>query len=367
MINSANPTTNYGTSETILLGKNGGEFNRGLIGFDLNALHHDTTIIRADLEFTLTQDGDVSASEYGMSLAYILKKAWTEAGVTWNKNDGSNNWQVAGATGSTDIEAVVIGACDFNVADVVGDKKTIILDPLSVQQFVNYSQNNFGLLLRHNAELNNAYQVGSTQNSTAGNRPKLTIEWFNNTNHVANEITFSGDSKSIPFNSWCPLLVRGLLTETGEFWTENPERLAIVGYTAAQLKTYVDANISALSGSPQAVLLNIGSNDLATGTAEATYKTAVTGVIDAYLTKFPTTTVYVAYPWRSGYDAGSLAMKGWIDAVIATYASGVAAGHNENIWLKPNVANMSWDGTHYNAAGEVECKNQWLTVLGYGA
>lgn len=60
-------------------------------------------------------------------------------------------------------------------------------------------------------------------------------------------------------------------------------------------------------------------------------------------------------------------MAGWIDAIIADYPGRCYAGHDERIWLEggDNGATMTYDGTHYSAAGQAECVNQWKTILGY--
>lgn len=181
------------------------------------------------------------------------------------------------------------------------------------------------------------------------------------------EITFAGDSKTNFNDYWPTLLLSALKTETADVWRERCKRFAVAGYTAAQLLTVLQASLSSAIGEPEAVLLNVGANDQSGGTIEATFKTALTGIINAYRTQFPDTPVYVAFPWRNDVatPTSPATLKTWIQAVIATYPSGVFAGHDETVWFANNIATYSADGAHYNAAGSVEVVNQWLAVLGY--
>lgn len=181
------------------------------------------------------------------------------------------------------------------------------------------------------------------------------------------EITFAGDSKATADDDWTGLLVAQLETATADVWRERPRRVSAALWKAAELHAGADAVLPYTNGAPEAVLMNIGVNDLTAGTAEATYEAELTGAIDAYRTQYPSATVYVAYPWRQGKSVQAATMKTWIDAVIATYPSGVAAGHDETVWLEggDDGATMTSDGIHYSAAGQAECADQWQTVLGY--
>lgn len=181
------------------------------------------------------------------------------------------------------------------------------------------------------------------------------------------EITYAGDSKANNNDHWPILVLDSLDTATGHIWRERPGRQAVAGYTAAQLHTLLDAQLPGALGHPSAVLMMIGANDESAGTNEATYKAALTGCIDAYLTQFPSTTVYVAKPYREDVatPTSPATLAGWIDAVIATYGSNVLAGHDENGWFKTGIATYSDDLCHYNAAGAVAAAAQWMTILGY--
>ena len=90
------PTTNYGTGTDIEVGYNTTDKLHGLIQFDFVNLPGGASISSAVL--TLKTNGTTPVA-FTLQLYRILvaNAAWTEAGATWNKKDGSNNW--AGSVG----------------------------------------------------------------------------------------------------------------------------------------------------------------------------------------------------------------------------------------------------------------------------
>lgn len=182
------------------------------------------------------------------------------------------------------------------------------------------------------------------------------------------QIAYAGDSKTNFNDWWQPLLLTALKTETGDIWRERYRRIAEAGWTSAALLSSINSNLSALVGSPEAVLVNIGANDQSAGTNEATYKANLTGIIDAYRSKTPSAVIYVAIPYREDVatPTSPATMKTWITDVVTGYASAnVKLGHDETVWFAGDIATYSDDGAHYNAAGSAEVVNQWMTVMGY--
>lgn len=94
----ANPDTNYGSSTgvlcgTIFLAGAKSQFWRAIANFDVSSISGET-ITAAKLRRNMTID-------YGAERAETIYRCtrpatWTEAGVTWNKYDGSNAWTAAG-------------------------------------------------------------------------------------------------------------------------------------------------------------------------------------------------------------------------------------------------------------------------------
>lgn len=138
------------------------------------------------------------------------------------------------------------------------------------------------------------------------------------------------------------------------------------GYTAE----YVADSIitTALAGEPRnhiVVLFNLGVNSFGTA-IEADWIADVETIVDAVHARWPQASVYLARPWKQGYDAVADDYADWIDTIVAARTF-CYVGHDERVWLKggDNGATMTYDGIHYSSAGQAECAAQWATVLGY--
>lgn len=179
-----------------------------------------------------------------------------------------------------------------------------------------------------------------------------------------------GDSRTFTGgNTWDDTLIANLNTaDPSAWWVQYPLAYGINGYDVEDMKLYVDANLSSLSDiPPRFILINLGANDFAAMPAEATWKANYTSIIDSFRAKWATSTIYLARPWSRGQGANSNIMAGWIDDIIAGYASRVALGHDERVWMEggDDGTTMTTDGIHYSAAGQIECAAQWQTVLGF--
>jgi lysophospholipase L1-like esterase len=115
-----------------------------------------------------------------------------------------------------------------------------------------------------------------------------------------------------------------------------------------------------------AVLLNLGVNDMSAGTSQAAYISNLQYVLDQVHARWPAALVYIAYPWKAGFDTQANAMAGWVDTVVAS-RSFARHGHDERIWLKgsDNGASETIDGVHYSVTGENLLWPLWKTILGY--
>lgn len=175
-----------------------------------------------------------------------------------------------------------------------------------------------------------------------------------------------GDSKSTSSYKW-PEQLRSRLNELGPYnYQETPTRFATGGYTAANMHTYIDANLAAESGTAHTVTINLGANDVNSVPAEATWKADMVGIIDPIRAKWPSAKIYIAKAGRQGFATECNTLAGWIDDVIALYASGVYAGPDERDWMEggDDYATYTTDGTHYSATGVIECASQWRTIIG---
>lgn len=175
---SDNPTTNYGTNTSMNIGfdTGGGGAGRALIKFDLSSIPATATITSAIL--TLTPVTDNSSNARTLSV-YRCLRAWTEAGATWNKYDGTNNWGTAGAENTTsDRESTAIGTLSVSASETLNVGKDITLDASKMQEFITGALANNGFVLRVNTESNDGYNWASSDHVTAAYRPKLVIEYL---------------------------------------------------------------------------------------------------------------------------------------------------------------------------------------------
>ena len=115
---------------------------------------------------------DTSNQSYEL---YALKRAWSEASVTWQVASTGTNWQTAGASGANDRETTVLGALTGSASGTL----TVNLNAAGiakVQSWINSPASNFGFILLDFAQ-SNGLDLSSSEAATVGQRPKLTITY----------------------------------------------------------------------------------------------------------------------------------------------------------------------------------------------
>lgn len=199
VIRSSSATTNFGTSTTIRVGEVAGSAitDRGLFKPDLSGIPAGATIHSCMLSLMVTGKSDASNNRY--ILAYRQKRAWTESGATWNKYDGTNNWGAAGGFDPTDCEQTAAGQIWLFQAMQVNKRVNIMLDCSLVQEWVDGTFANNGVLLKSSSEVNDAFAFGSSDNATAGNRPLWQIIYSVDVSIAANPgtLTLSGQQATV--------------------------------------------------------------------------------------------------------------------------------------------------------------------------
>ncbi|MBK8113300.1 MAG: hypothetical protein IPK44_01625 [Candidatus Accumulibacter sp.] len=172
-----------------------------------------------------------------------------------------------------------------------------------------------------------------------------------------------GDSKSTAAYQW-PRKAMDLLASDTRPWEPRPAAYATSGWKASDLLAALQAGLGAEWATAHRAWVNIGANDLSAGTSEATYKANLAGIINALRAKYPTITIAVARPWIKTKNTESAAMKAWIGAVVATYASGVQLGPDETVWLENGDDGVTYtlDGIHYNSTGVTAAAAQWAAL-----
>lgn len=174
-IYSLNATKNYGSETYLSLGEINtvsGAIYRSLIKFDLSSIPTNAVVSSAVLSLYCTTDRASNARTYRV---FRTLRAWTEAGVTWNKYDGTNNWGAVGGFDATDCEQTDIGTRDFTATETVNEYKDFPLTASAVQAMIDGSFTNNGFLLKVDTENNDGYYFSSSE--APSNTPKLVITY----------------------------------------------------------------------------------------------------------------------------------------------------------------------------------------------
>jgi len=171
-------TTNYGTATGFAVAQSAGADYNGLLEIDVSSIPTEaecqSAILRLVLDFTA---GAIAAT---MTIYPILSANgdWTELGATWNTKDGANNW-AGGNTGcgtsGTDHSATSIGSFTVQAADAAGAVYNITITASEVQKWFGSSNQNYGIVFKSNSTNTKAFR--SSDNATAGDRPKLTVAY----------------------------------------------------------------------------------------------------------------------------------------------------------------------------------------------
>lgn len=146
------------------------------------------------------------------------------------------------------------------------------------------------------------------------------------------------------------------------------ETIARPGYTVAQMKALVDADMAAWASDPvQSVLFNLGANEMGILPAQATWEANLAYILDAFHAKWPAVKVYLMRPWRRGYAADANTLATWINNVVTARAAWAFNGPDERVFLENGDDGVTYtsDGVHPNAAGYALTATQWQTALGY--
>lgn len=174
-----------------------------------------------------------------------------------------------------------------------------------------------------------------------------------------------GDSKSSGFAAELTDLLQAELPLS--MWLKN-DPLTIGGVSTEQLYARVDSDLAARPSSPEYlwVLLTLGTNDVPVLPAEAAWKTATAGILDAIHAKWPNARVGLARPWKRDATAECNTLAGWQDDVMASRPWSFH-GPDERIYLEngDDGATYTTDGTHPTLAGYTLAAQKWLEAMGY--
>jgi len=157
---SAVPNTNYGTLTRLCTAS-----------YTTNVIHFDTTDIPAGATFS---QGDLLLYCYaaGNSATTYLRRltqlGWTEAGVTWNKYDGTNAWATAGGDSTTTNQTSIT---------LAGTGWHTWSSYALIQDCYDNQSKNVHLHIPANTDANGANHYSRDYTTDTSLRPKLTVTY----------------------------------------------------------------------------------------------------------------------------------------------------------------------------------------------
>jgi hypothetical protein len=169
-------TSNYGTHTALHVGEDNGSISirRGLIKFDLSGIPSNAVITSAILSLWKIDGASSNTRTYRV---YRTKRVWTETGVTYNKFDGSSDWQTAGGFGANDCEQTDIGSLSLTASAAVGEKQFTLLVAAIQASITGGAWTNNGFLFKADTESADLTIFAASDYSIETQRPKLTIEY----------------------------------------------------------------------------------------------------------------------------------------------------------------------------------------------
>ncbi len=170
------PTDNYSTSTELRIGEDNRntDVDRGLVKSDISSIPPTATVVSATQKMFIGFSD--LADNNGTLEAYRIKRAWVSAQATWNIFSTGNNWGTAGcANTTTDRDVSNSGTVTVVNGSAVGTEFDIVLTVASMQEWVNGTMTNDGLLLKMSAESNDSFRFASSKNATPSYRPVLTV------------------------------------------------------------------------------------------------------------------------------------------------------------------------------------------------
>lgn len=173
-------------------------------------------------------------------------------------------------------------------------------------------------------------------------------------------LAIMGDSKSI---------APGYSTELGMALnaTFAPARLIGGGWKASDLNAATDAWLSAATETPDFVLLNVGINDAAAHTSQATFESQLGQLLDKVHAKWADAKIFVMLVWGRGFVDCEVIDSTYIPNVLATRGGFAFVGGDERIFLQGSDSGFTYtsDGIHPNAAGYSLTAQAWQEAMGY--
>lgn len=174
-IQDSTPTTNYATTTYMYVGEwypAATLVVRGLIRFtEVSNIPTTAQIKTATLQLYLSGD---QTNTIRTCRVFRSLRAWVEAQATWNIWSTGNNWATAGAFGAADCEQTDIGSLEFSATPTINQYYNFVLTPSKVQEWVDGTLTNNGLLVKMDTESDDTLAFSSATDG-ATKRPTLEV------------------------------------------------------------------------------------------------------------------------------------------------------------------------------------------------
>ncbi|MEQ1529775.1 MAG: DNRLRE domain-containing protein [Methylococcales bacterium] len=166
-INSASPTSNSGTTTTLMM--QGNIKRAALLAWDVSQIPVGSKIEKVELSFN---NVNTSVNSYEI---YEMKQPWQERQATWRSYATGKVWNVAGAIGALDKGTTILGALN----GITSGQLSVSLNSSGialVQSWVNNAGLNRGFVIMDYLAADNLV-VNAKEISSAAQRPKLTVTY----------------------------------------------------------------------------------------------------------------------------------------------------------------------------------------------
>jgi phosphodiesterase/alkaline phosphatase D-like protein len=214
------PTANFANASTLELDGDDpsgtGKDIFTLLKWNISDIPPGNTVQSATITFNV-KEPTIHVYEF-----YEMKRNWAENQVTWNVYSTGNNWQIAGAGGSLDRGATILGT----VSSSANGSYTINLNTSGtalVQSWINSPSTNYGIIIA-NSVSTDGLDISSSEAATLSTRPKLTVTYISpdTTPPVLSNIqasSITSNSATITWNTDEPATTQveyGLTTSYGQ-------------------------------------------------------------------------------------------------------------------------------------------------------
>jgi hypothetical protein len=196
-IDSANPTTNYGDSESLLLDTSP-VVQRTLLKFDdifgygKNKIPYDSSISSAIMYFNVYDIGNAFN-------VYEILEDWEEDRATYNGRLSGISWSSIGVAGSASRSVTSLGTIS---AATIGTKSLSITDVVS--SWNNHSKENYGFVMEPGGS--SGVMLRSSEFSTLSERPNLTVS-FSSSECAGIQVYVRTSKDKIIWNDWKEIFI----------------------------------------------------------------------------------------------------------------------------------------------------------------